>query len=340
MATKEQNNSSAKPKVSEFFQEFLKQNPKEEKPLRQLFDLHSSQLDIAHRHQLEILELEKKYHRQYVDLYAKRTAVVNGAATEDGGKRDSVHSSDAKASSRGLPGFWLRAMRNNPLISRDITKDDEAALAKLKDVRIEYLRRPGFRLQFDFDENDFFTNTTLKKSFTYQRDADDFTGELAYGDAKGDKIRWKRGKNLTEKTAEEDGETVSISVESFFDFFDTPSKEDAEAKRAAKLNGSRPADSETTTNGNQKENDAQNGNDDDDSSSDAGSALEWALEHDFDMGEEFKEKLIPHALYWYTGEAALYESDDESEDGECVVGELREEGEIDDGKEERGGESG
>ena len=57
--------------------------------------------------------------------------------------------------------------------------------------------------------------------------------------------------------------------------------------------------------------------------------IEWLLE-DCDLGEEFKEKVIPHAVHWYTGEASLFEkagsdasesddddvsSDDSSDDG-------------------------
>ena len=42
---------------------------------------------------------------------------------------------------------------------------------------------------------------------------------------------------------------------------------------------------------------------------------QWLLELDFDYGGVFKDKVIPYALHWYTGEATLYE-DEEEEDEE------------------------
>jgi nucleosome assembly protein 1-like 1 len=40
----------------------------------------------------------------------------------------------------------------------------------------------------------------------------------------------------------------------------------------------------------------------------------WNLYTHFELGEEFKDTIIPHALYWYTGEAALDESSDDGDE--------------------------
>jgi nucleosome assembly protein 1-like 1 len=48
--------------------------------------------------------------------------------------------------------------------------------------------------------------------------------------------------------------------------------------------------------------------DDDD---DAASDIEERLELDYQLGEDIKEKLIPRAVDWYTGEALQYEEIDE-----------------------------
>lgn len=39
-------------------------------------------------------------------------------------------------------------------------------------------------------------------------------------------------------------------------------------------------------------------------------ALNEAMEADYELGEEFKNKLIPHAIDWFTGMALQYENQD------------------------------
>jgi nucleosome assembly protein 1-like 1 len=54
--------------------------------------------------------------------------------------------------------------------------------------------------------------------------------------------------------------------------------------------------------------------DDDD---DAASDIEERLELDYQLGEDIKEKLIPRAIDWFTGEALQYEElDEELEEGD------------------------
>lgn len=54
--------------------------------------------------------------------------------------------------------------------------------------------------------------------------------------------------------------------------------------------------------------------DDDD---DAASDIEERLELDYQLGEDIKEKLIPRAIDWFTGEALQFEElDEEMEEGD------------------------
>ena len=62
--------------------------------------------------------------------------------------------------------------------------------------------------------------------------------------------------------------------------------------------------------------------DDDDAASD----IEERLELDYQLGEDIKEKLIPRAIDWFTGEALAYEELDE----EDFEGEFDEEDDEDD----------
>ena len=52
--------------------------------------------------------------------------------------------------------------------------------------------------------------------------------------------------------------------------------------------------------------------DDDDASSD----IEERLELDYQLGEDIKEKLIPRAIDWFTGEALQYENFEDFDEGE------------------------
>lgn len=50
---------------------------------------------------------------------------------------------------------------------------------------------------------------------------------------------------------------------------------------------------------------------------DASSDIEERLELDYQLGEDIKEKLIPRAVDWYTGEALQFEElDDDLEGGD------------------------
>ena len=98
-------------------------------------------------------------------------------------KMEETTSSDVK----GIPEFWLSAMKNQISLAEMITDRDEAALKDLTDVRMEYLDKPGFRLIFEFAENEFFTNKAITKTYFYQNESG-YGGDFIYDHAEGDKI--------------------------------------------------------------------------------------------------------------------------------------------------------
>jgi nucleosome assembly protein 1-like 1 len=165
--------------------------------------------------QEEVLQLEKRFFAKFTPLYEKRSKIVNGEAepTEEeveAGEADeeeedeeekavkAAEPSDASAADmKGIPEFWLSAMKNSSL-AETITDRDEDALKHLTDIRMEYLDRPGFRLIFEFADNDFFTNKLLTKTYFYQEE-NGYGGDFIYDHAEGDKIDWKAGKDLTVK---------------------------------------------------------------------------------------------------------------------------------------------
>lgn len=163
--------------------------------------------------QEEVLQLEKKYFAKYTPLYEKRAKIVNGKTepTEDEVKageaedekegEEKTQATEEKAEEKdeklsGIPEFWLSAMKNQISLAEMITENDESALKFLTDIRMEYLDRPGFRLIFEFSENEYFTNEIITKTYFYQEESG-YGGDFIYDHAEGDTIAWKSGKDLT-----------------------------------------------------------------------------------------------------------------------------------------------
>ncbi|KAJ5263742.1 hypothetical protein N7478_011347 [Penicillium angulare] len=248
--------------------------------------------------QEEVLELEKKYFAKFTPLYERRATIVNGGVeptegeVEAGKEEDEEEDEESKEATEekkeeeseslaGIPEFWLSAMKNQISLAEMITERDEDALKHLVDIRMEYLDRPGFRLIFEFSENEFFTNRTITKAY-YYKDENGYGGDFIYDHAEGSKIDWKAEKDLTlrlESKKQRNKNTkqtrvvkISVPTESFFNFFAPPQP---------------PAD------------------EDDDVS--IASDIEERLELDYQLGEDIKEKLIPRAIDWFTGEALQFE---------------------------------
>ncbi|KAI1647282.1 nucleosome assembly protein [Daldinia loculata] len=261
--------------------------------------------------QEEVLQLEKKYFAKFTPLYEKRAAIVNGkdeptdeqvkAGEDEEDEKDEAEAEaeaekgEEKAASetaelvKGIPEFWLSAMKNQISLAEMITDRDEAALRYLTDIRMEYLDKPGFRLIFEFAENEFFTNKTITKTYFYQNESG-YGGDFIYDHAEGDKIEWKEGRDLTvriESKKQRNKNTKqtrivkkTVPTESFFNFFSPPKA---------------PTD---------------------DDDNDAASDIEERLELDYQLGEDIKEKLIPRAIDWFTGEALAFEELDDLDDQE------------------------
>jgi nucleosome assembly protein 1-like 1 len=161
----------------------------------------------------EVLQLEKKYFAKFTPLYEQRSKIVNGnvepteqqvaAGEEDDDSDEEEKPKEEKPKEEkstekvsGIPEFWLSAMKNQVSLAEMITDRDEQALKFLTDIRMEYLDKPGFRLIFEFAENDFFTNKTITKTYFYQNESG-YGGDFIYDHAEGDKIEWKPDHDLT-----------------------------------------------------------------------------------------------------------------------------------------------
>ena len=266
--------------------------------------------------QEEVLQLEKKYFAKYTPLYEKRARIVNGASepTEDevkAGEHDEEGEGDegSKAETAegknvegmvGIPEFWLSAMKNQVSLAELITDRDEVALKLLTDIRMEYLEKPGFRLIFEFADNDFFSNKNITKTYFYQEESG-YGGEFIYDHAEGDKIDWKAGKDLTVRVESKKQRNKSKSSEKSYWRQRSNSSQDTKQTRVVKKTV--PTESFFNFFDPPKAPEA--------AEDDAASDVEERLELDYQLGEDIKEKLIPRAIDWFTGEALQFEEVDE-----------------------------
>jgi len=229
-----------------------------------LLALQNEQCRIKEDYQTELQALERKYASKSKPLYAARAEVVS-RATSDGGLS---HMEGFRGPAVGIPEFWLTVLQHHAVIADLIQTWDDEPLTFLTDIRVEYLKSPalGYRLLFEFAENEFFTNKTLSKTYTYE------TGEenlgLFYGEVLGDTIYWKPGKELPPPLGHQtlNGFETQTPPESFFEFF---------SPLQLPPIGSPDAD-----------------------------IAEMKLELDYGYGEIFKEKIVPNAVDWFTGGAA------------------------------------
>lgn len=187
--------------------------------------LQSQHAELEGKFQEEILALEKKYLALYTPLYTKRAQVISGAyepteeeveagkkvdqeqdedSDQQKNKQPAASTSDNKQEEEedeqhvdGIPEFWLTALKNHPQISESITDQDEQALKHLVDIRLSYMDKPGFKLEFEFADNDYFTDKVLTKTYYYQDHA--YGGDFVYDHAEGCQIHWKENKDLTVK---------------------------------------------------------------------------------------------------------------------------------------------
>ncbi|XVF25132.1 hypothetical protein REPUB_Repub13aG0187500 [Reevesia pubescens] len=238
--------------------------------------------------------LEAKYQKLYEPLYTKRYEIVNGVIKVEGEKNEAVidEEGDKGVEEKGVPDFWLTAMKTNDILAEEISERDDGALKYLKDIKWCRIEDPkGFKLDFFFDSNPYFKNSVLTKTYHMVDDENEPILEKAIGT----KIEWYPGKCLTQKVLKKKPKkgsksgkpiTKTENCESFFNFFNPPQIPDDELAEE----------------------------------------LQDRMEHDYNIGSAIRDKLIPHAVSWFTGEAVQgneydglegdYDSDDEDVDDE------------------------
>ncbi|KAL0905943.1 hypothetical protein M5K25_024396 [Dendrobium thyrsiflorum] len=282
-------------------------SPKVKKRVEVLKEIQVEHDELEAKFFEERAALEAKYQRLYEPLYTKRFEIVNGLVEVEGVADDlEVDATEDKAyEGKGVPEFWLTAMKTNEVLSEEIHERDEDALKYLKDIKWSKLNDPkGFKLEFFFNSNPYFKNSVLTK--TYHMIDDD---EPILEKAIGSEIEWFPGKCLTQKILKKKPKkgskntkpiTKTETCESFFNFFSPPQVPD----------------------------------DDEEIEEEAAEQLQDLMEQDYDIGATMRDKIIPHAVSWFTGEAAQEEDFEDMAEDEDEGDEDEEDDEEEDEDEE------
>jgi len=298
--------------------------------IKVLKQLHAKKVDIDREFKKELKALHEKFDKLLDPLYTRRRDIVQGISEpseeelkqaltadpketkEEKSNEKSEEKKDTKAQEedvKGIPGFWMEALKHHDEFAEMITKKDEAALKHLIDLRWKHISDPenkwsvgSFSLEFEFAENPYFTNKVLTKTF-YLTENEQFE-ETMFDHLEASTIDWKPGKNLTVKMVQQQvgggkrggrkggrgrgkpqgqGKTVMVEqpADSFFNYFSanvTIGLEDEELEEED---------------------------------------LQGLYENEYELGLIVKEQLIASAVLWFTGEIQEpYEDSDGAEEGD------------------------
>ncbi|KAG2617879.1 hypothetical protein PVAP13_3NG258045 [Panicum virgatum] len=249
-------------------------DPKVRKRVEKLREIQGQHDELEAKFFEERAALEAKYQKLYEPLYSKRYEIVNGVIEVEAESAGETPA-EQKSGEKGVPAFWLNAMKNHEILAEEIQERDEEALKYLKDIKWYRISEPkGFKLEFHFDTNPFFKNSVLTKTY-HMIDEDEPILEKAIGTD----IEWYAGKCLTQKVLKKKPRkgskntkpiTKTEDCDSFFNFFSPPQVPD----------------------------------DEEEIDEDTAEQLQNQMEQDYDIGSTIRDKIIPHAVSWFTGEAA------------------------------------
>ncbi|KAM3726863.1 Nucleosome assembly protein 1-like [Dirofilaria immitis] len=265
-------------------------------------------------------QLEVEFAPMFNALHDKRKAIVTGKyeptdeeadfpilhgyTMEEIEQMEQASSPEPNQPTKGVPNFWLHLLKNVDHICEMIQEHDEPILKHLIDITCDVQTNPdSYTLTFHFEPNEYFAQTELKKFYTLQVAPDeddifDYDGPVIVN-TKGTEIDWKEGKNVTKKVIKKKQKkgtcagrfiTKTVKADSFFNFFDPPLM---------------------------KNKDEINEDDDD-------AVTQELLQADFEVGQLFRDQIVPRAVLFYTKEAIedndIFEYDGDEDEDETELG--------------------
>lgn len=251
--------------------------------------INDEQYDIEVQYCNELIEIEKKYMNLLKPFWEKRAAVISGKYDNvNDFKNNNIKFEEndeiypefnclSEVKCKGIPDFWITAMLHQPRISENISPMDTKILSFLSDIRIEYLKEnANFKLIFDFKAEKEINNEIIKNPYFSNTSLYlDFYYVIDTSHGKAEYTHYAvEGTDILWNDKNYIEEAIKAKSSSFFMIFYPPqaSTEDTDID----LN-----------------------------------LLNETLDRIFEIGEIFKDYLIPQAIDWYTGKALIYIDDEE-----------------------------
>jgi nucleosome assembly protein 1-like 1 len=136
-------------------------------------------------------KLESKYEALYKPIYDKRAKVIEG--TQEVKAEDiaeqlsklSLNNTTPQSLEKGIPEFWLKALKNTSQFGQLINKKDEKVLAHLLNITCDFKEDGSFILDFVFSPNEYFSHTSLQRTFTLDKE------KQSISKIESTKIDWK-----------------------------------------------------------------------------------------------------------------------------------------------------
>ena len=265
--------------------------PNIQRRINALLNLQADYFRLRVEFYRHLQDLQYTFSPKFEQILEQRRKLIEGTTNP------LVDSTLGASEPRGLPDFWSTVLKNLNTLDYVVQPRDESCLRYLLDIRC--LLHPvnaqstGFTLEFHFSpSNPYFTQTVLTKQYLIRIELDDANPYRSYDGPEVDRcygcpITWTADHNLTVRTRHRrvrhkaTGQIRLVQVEesarSFFDFFSPPVV---------------PAD-------------GPNDMLDDD---------QMRLEADIEFGLLLKQRVLPRAVLYYTGEAlSVFHDDDDDE---------------------------
>jgi len=290
---------------------------KVQRRIKALKNLQKTTCDLECQFYKDVHALEHKYNKLFEPTHSKRQEIIAGRYEpnddecqweseaedkEDDAAEDEVNQIAKKVDEvkldenvAGIPSFWLTIFKSCPILQEMVQENDEPLFEMLEDIKVNVSAPEApemyFELEFHFAENDYFTDKVLRKKYLLQSEPEQDEPFSYEGpeikSTTGCQINWKEGKNLTVKTVKKKQKhknkgtvrtvTKEVPADSFFNFFDPPAVEDEDEM-------------------------------DDD--------MEALLSTDYEIGHLLRERIVPRAVLFFTGDDEYDDEEEESDEGE------------------------
>jgi len=243
----------------------------------------------------QLQDLQYLYNPQFEQIFERRRKIIDGSC-EPTELEKQINWSNISYPNNSLEHFWLTVLKNLDSYDYPIQPRDELCLKYLMDIRCilnpPNTKSTSFTLEFHFlPSNPFFNETILTKNYSIRFELDDSNPYRSYDGPEVDQchgcvITWRLDHNLTIQkrnkrirnkiTGQIRFVEVEKSIKSFFNFFSPP---------PIPLDGIHQM------------------TDDD----------QLHLEVDIEFGLLLKQRVLPRAILYYTGEAFTIFDQEEQE---------------------------